>query len=615
MPARVRLHPITRLTAARAAALEDDDEEYSARSHVLTLLDRLWPALRTLWLLAVPTGVALAVALALRGSLRLGMVAIVPATVVVGLLVLLSWYAALAHAALRYRRRRLLAADYGLVRVRRMRGADLVPRYVPGVYLPRHDATSGDDDADFRACDAMRTAARRTPRSPLAPLGLCVYGRAGQGKTRLAWEAVRAHFPGWTLLRWPHDPARELDPRALRGERVVLWLDNLHELATPAIGATLNDLPRRFGALGIPLVVAATCRDGRDEARARDHLASLLDRLNSVRLADLTPAEADQLAAGLEKARRPACRDEFTGTPGSVVLGPRRMRREVFPALSEPARLVLNTLTLLRSARIYAYPVWRVRVSAVELFDLPPAAWDAVRDELAAAGYLRSAVAHDAPLAAVSDLYLDASVPDYLRRNAEPSDDWPYLFESLERHRDLYALSALGNTLTELYRGIDLFMASSPRHEKELGVLCFRAAIEVCNEAEQPRAWALAQMDLGRALAGRAEVADRLLRVDFRRQALAAYRLAAAVLTPKTAPAHWALGQLRLAAIAKNRGADALYGGDVQTACIQMGEARRYARAALTFYTPETDPTGHYEAGELLESVEDALRALDCLPG
>ncbi len=613
MPARVRLHPIARLTAARAAAL-DDDEEYSARSHVLVLLDRLWPGLRTLWLLAVPAGVALAVILALRGSLRVGMVAIVPATVALGALVLLSWYAALAHAALRIRRRRRLAAVYSLVRVRRTHGADLVPRYAPAVYLPRRDAASGDD-ADFRACEALRASARRPARSPLAPLGLCVYGRAGQGKTRLAWEAVRAHFPGWTLLRWPHDPARELDPRALRGERVVLWLDNLHEFATPPIGATLNDLPRRFAALGIPLVVAATCRDGRDEARARGHLASLLDRLTAVRLADLTPAEADQLAAGLEKAKLAACRDEFAGTPGSVVLGPRRMRRVVFPALSEPARLVLNTLTLLRSARTYAYPVWRVRVSAVELFDLPPAAWDAARAELIAVGFLRPAASPDAPLAAVSDLYLDASVPDYLRRNAEPSDDWPYLFESLERHRDLYALSALGNALTELYRGIDLFMASSPRHEKELGVLCFRAAIEVCNEAEQPRAWALAQMDLGRALAGRAEVADRLLRVDFRRQALAAYRLAAAVLTPKTAPAHWALAQLRLAAIAKNRGADALYGGDVQTACAQLGEARRYAHAALTFYTPETDPTGHREASELLEGVEESLRALDCLPG
>ena len=613
MPARVRLHPIARLVAIRAStAGDDDDEEDSARSRVLARFARLWPALRTLWLLAVPTGAVLAVVLELHGDLPRATVAIVPATIAGAMLVLLSWYAALARAALRIRHRRRLAAVYGLMRIRRVRADQFVPRYIPGVYLPRHDATTGDD-ADFRACDAMRTAAHRSPRSPLAPLGVCLYGRAGQGKTRLAWEVVRALFPGWTLLRWPHDPARELDPRALRGERVVLWLDNLHEFATPGIGATLSDLPRRFAALGIPLVVAATCRDGRDQSRARDHLASLLDRLTDVRLADLTPAEADQLATAMEKARQAAYRDEFSGTPGSIVLGPRRMRHKVFPALSEPARLVLDTLTLLRSARIYAFPVWRVRVTAVDLFDLPPAAWDAARDELARAGFLRRATSADAPLAAVSDLYLDASVPDYLQRNAEPSDDWPYLFESFERHRDVYALSALGNALTELFRGIDLFMAGSPRHEKELGVLCFRAAIEVCNEAEQPREWAMAQMDLGRALAGRAEVADRLLRVDFRRQALAAYRLAAAVLTPKTAPAHWALAQLRLAAIAQHRGADALYGGDVQTACTQLTEARRYAREALTFYMPETDPTGHDEAGALLAEVEEALRALDCL--
>ncbi|HEX6796893.1 MAG TPA: hypothetical protein VF116_04160 [Ktedonobacterales bacterium] len=614
MPARVRLHPIARLIAIRSTWQGDDDEDESARSRVLARFARLWPALRTLWLLAVPTVVALAAVLDLRGELPRATVAIVPATIACAVLVLLSWYAALARAALRIRHRRRLAAVYGLMRVRRIRGEPFVPRYAPGIYLPRHDATTGDD-ADFRACEAMRAAAHRSPRSPLAPLGVCIYGRSGQGKTRLAWEVVRALFPGWTLLRWPHDPARELDPRALRGEHVVLWLDNLHEFATPSIGATLGDLPRRFAALGIPLVVAATCHDGRDQARTRAHLASLLDRLAAVRPADFTPTEADQLAAGLEKAGQPAYRDEFSGTPGSVVLGPRRMRREVFPTLGEPARLVLDTLTLLRSARIYAYPAWRVRVTAMDLFDLPPAAWNAARDELARAGFLRSATSADAPLAAVSDLFLDASVPDYLQRNAEPSDDWPYLFESLERHRDLYALSALGNALSELFRGIDLFMASSPRHEKELGVLCFRAAIEVCNEAEQPREWAMAQMDLGRALAGRAEVADRLLRVDFRRQALAAYRLAAAVLTSKAAPAHWALAQLRLAAIAQNRGADALYGGDVQTACTQLTEAHRYASAALAFYTSETDPTGHGEARALLAEVEEALRALDCLPG
>lgn len=612
MPVLVRPHPIARLVATRSAGPEDDEEDRT-RSRVLALFARLWPALRVLWLLAVPLAVVLALVLALRGALSLAAFALVPAGLALGALVLLSWYAALAHAALRIRRRRRQAAVYGLERVRRVRGDRMVPRYSPAVYLPRRDASAGDD-ADFRSCAALRAAARRSPRLPLAPLGVCVYGRAGQGKTRLAWEVVRALFAGWTLLRWPHDPARELDPRALRGERVVLWLDNLHEFATPAIAATLNDLPRRFAALGIPLVIVATCRDGHDQARARAHFASLLDRLAAVRLADLTPSEADQLATALEKADLPANRDEFSGTPGSVVLGPRRLRREVFPLLSEPARLVLNTLTLLRSARIYAYPVWRVRVCAVDLFDLPPAVWHAARDELVAAGYVCPADSADAPLAAVSDLYLDASVPGYLRRNAEPSDDWPYLFESLERHRDLYALSALGNTLAELFRGVDLFMASSPRHEKELGVLCCRAAIEVSDEVEQPRAWALAQMDLGRALADRAEVADRLLRVDFRRQAMAAYRLAAAILTPRTAPAHWALVQLRQAAIARQRGADALYGGDVRTACAQLTEARRYALAALSFYTPLTDPTGRREARALLAEVEDGLRALDCLP-
>jgi hypothetical protein len=611
MPARVRLHPIARLAAARAF-LWDDDED-SARSRVLALFDRLWPILLILWLLAVPAGAVFAIALALHRGQFLSIVALVPATMAFAALILLSWYAALARAALRIRRRHHLAQVYGLGRVRRLRDAHFVPRYVSAVYLPRHDAITGED-ADFQASDAIRAAMRRSPRSPLGPLGVCVFGRPGQGKTRLAWEVVRKLLPGWTLIRWPHDPARRLDPRVLRGERVVLWLDNLHEFAMPSLGATLSDLPRRFAALGIPLVIAANCRDGKDEARARAHLTSLFDRLTAIRPADLTPAEGDQLTASLRKVAMPAYREEFDGTPGSIVLGPRRLRREVFPTISEPARLVLYTLTLLRSARIYASPIWRVRVTAVELFDLAPAAWDAARTELARAGYLRPASTPDAPLAAVSELYLDLGVPAYLQRNAEPSDDWPYLFESLERHRDIYGLRALGNALTELFRGIDPFMANNPHHEKELSVLCFRAAIEASDEGDEPLEWGQAQMGLGRALEARAEVADRLLRVDFRRQALAAYHLAAAVLTPKTAPAHWALAQFSLAEIAKQRGADALYGGDVRTACALLTEAWRYGQDALTFYTTETDPTGHRRVMALMREVAGSLQALGCLP-
>ncbi|MFI5272067.1 MAG: hypothetical protein ACHQ4H_03420 [Ktedonobacterales bacterium] len=606
MPAHVRLHPLARL--ARELQRADERLDDGPVTRTLAVFARLWPFLRALWLLAVPIATVVAALWIARGGDWRTLAAPSLASAAVVVAAALTWYAALAHVALRVRRHRRLAAVYCLQRVRGLRPSEYVPRYVASVYLPRRDVLSGAD-ADTLACDAAHAAIARMPASPLAPLGLCIYGRAGQGKSRLAWEVAHAALAGWTLLRWPHDPVLSLDPATLRARRVILWLDNAHEFATPTLAATLNDLPRRFAAHGIPFVVVATCRDGKDEAQARCHLASLLDRLAAIRLADLTPTEADHLTAGLEKAGAEAFRDEFAGTPGSVVLGLRRMRRTVFPALSEPARLVLDSLTLLRSARIYAYPVWRIRATSVDLFDLPAATWDRARGELVRAGFLRAGSPPEV-LIPFSDAYLDYSVPDYLTPNAESSDDWPALFESFERHRDVYGLASLGNALTERFRGIDLFMASNPRHDKELGVLCFRAEIEACDEAEEPRTWAMAQLNLGRALAGRAEVAERLLRADFRRQALAAYRLAGAVLTPRSAPAHWALAQFSLAAIARDRGADALYGGDVETACTQFAEARRYASSALAFYTPETDPTHHREAHALRESVEVALREL-----
>jgi hypothetical protein len=626
-PAARRARKDERIPVAREIALP----RTGPRSRVIAALAAAWPALRALWLLALAGLLALGIGPALvpagrRPSILLdpqtsGLASHLPATpillAVITLIALGTWYTFLASRLRRRFRRIRLMDTYLLARARRIDPARFVPRYVASVYAPRRDRATADD-AEAAARRAVRAAMKRDPTSPLAPLGVCIYGRSMQGKTRLALELMRSELATWTVVRWPHDPGTPFDFSRLRRRNVVLWLDGAHEFATPAVAATLNDLPRRFATLGMRLVVVATCLDGLAETRTRVHLASLLDRLEPVRLADLTPAEADQVVAALAKTGTEAYRDHFDGTPGSLLLAPRRMRKERYPALSEDARRVLRALKLLHSARIYAYPTARVRALAHDLFDLVPTSWPAACRDLERTGFVRvrRPIARvDATLEPASGAYLDQAVPDYLLSNAQPSDDWPWLLESFERHGDTYGLTTLGNAFTEPVTGNGPLLPYAPRIEKQRGVLCFRAALEACAVEAEPYAWATAQLELANALSERAKLSEGLLRADFWRQALAAYRAAMEVFTPDAAQAHWALAQLGMTCAYENRGADALLEGETDNACMHFRAARRHARCALSFYTPETDPTHHREVLDMRESVEQAMKELGAYSG
>ncbi|HST87657.1 MAG TPA: hypothetical protein VLJ14_04695, partial [Ktedonobacterales bacterium] len=566
---------------------------------IIWLFDRLWRIIWWLWTSVILGGILVGAAAALitssNGTTGLAdprtWIVIRPllahprrATAGLALALILTLLAYLAHRAWsRYAAEdKNAASEYGLQRVDRLDADAYVPIYVERVYLPRHEADGGD--ADARASAALRAAATRAdPAAPDGPLGICVFGRPTEGKTRLAWEALRAALPDWTFVKWPYSRARDFDYAAYRGQNVALWLDDLQKYSADE-ATTLNDLPRRFATAGARLVVVATCRDDKDETLVRGRHESLLARLTPIRPVDISDAEASQLAAALAKEGVEVRIDQFDRTPGSLLLGVRRMRDERYPALSPDAKHTLWALKLLRSAGIYEYPGPRVRVVA-GIFGLNEAYWRDTLNELAGAGFVRIGAigaGGDRALEPVADAYLDDAVPEYpspLAANATAADDWPALQRILTQQRDAAALWSLGDAYSERPLG-------NLRDNQQHAIACYTAALDDYTRDTAPAEWAGVQNSMGIALAALARVSEGPERKPLFEEAVAAYRAALTVFTRAAAPADWATTQNNLAV---TLGAQAGLAEGAERARL-LEAAAAASRAALTVFTRAAAP-------------------------
>jgi len=445
-----------------------------------------------------------------------------------GVALFLAFCGLLAHRLKPANPTEIEAQQYVLQPVRALDPDDYVPGYQT-VYLSRN---KGNLDLNTRL--AVREAALRKQgrgrKYRDSNMGICIFARPTEGKTRLAWESMRAVLPGWTLLKWPYNsPEFLLRRQVLRRRRIVLWLDDLQKYDPETIRA-LKDLPRRLAKARARFVIMATCRDGQDETRVRQDLAPLISGVSEFRADDIGPDEQRQLTGELKRAGVSIEESSFDGSPGSMILGLADMRR-AYTQMPSDAKRILRALKLLRSIGIYEYPTVHVLAAAGTqgLFD---SRWVEARDSLVVGRFLRLGPRDESEqpsLIPIADVYVDSVVFDFPVDGSRFEDFWPALEKQFEERRDGSGLLALGNAYVSRLDASGTIDPVIGGHDLSLAQQCYTSGLQFASSSADPGTWARLHANLGTVIVRQAPNVAPLERVNLLRDAIKHFQAALVV--------------------------------------------------------------------------------------
>ncbi len=455
-------------------------------------------------------------------------------TFVVVLLAFLTLFSYLAHRSQRQAARDDEMGEYALKRVDQLDPNNYkLFRYVKQVYLRR--------EADTIAQQLLRDlAAERVPTPGHMSIGICVFGRPTQGKTRLAWEAMQAELANWTLVRWPHAAQVPFNFVAQKGKQIILWLDDLHEYANPTESVIINDLPRRFMEEKARLIVIATCRDGEDQLQATQYLGALLEQLIPITLEDISINDAHNLAKDLTQEGLEISNDEFDGTPGSLIFGLQRMTRR-YLSLTPSAQTVLKAMKLLHSVRIHTYAEIRVKNVSHDVFGLEKKEWRKSYESLDRSDFIRiTTLNNERIFEPIAEIYLEKVVIDYPTPHSMLIDDWVNLKECFQRHKDADGLVSLG-----LFVQMQ-FLKTQQLNTYQFSEECYYTASEVFLDKHDHLNWAGTQNNLGTLFVNQADQTIGDQAIKFLDEGIEAFNAALTVFSKENTLAGWVMVQCNL---------------------------------------------------------------------
>jgi tetratricopeptide (TPR) repeat protein len=423
--------------------------------------------------------------------------------------------------------------EYGLQQVRQLNPSNYkLFRYIKHAYILR--------DADSLVRIILRGFSGQNYQNET--LGICIFGKPAQGKTRLAWEAMQAELANWTLVRWSHLTQVPFDFDAQQGKQVILWLDDLHEYANPKESVIINDLPRRFLEKGTSLIIIATCRDGEDQLQATKYLEKLLEQLIPISLENISTNEALNLSKLLVQEGLEVSSDDFDGTPGSLIFGLQRMTSR-YLNLASSAQIILKAMKLLHSARIHTYTEKIVKNVSFDVFGLGMKEWRKSYESLSRSDFIRVTVRNNERIIEpVAEIYLEKVVIDYPTPHSKLTDDWISLKESFQHSRDADSLNTLGLSAN--------WESFKPQQETyQFAEECYHSALEIYFDVHDDAGWAGTQNNLGILYFDQAELAIRDQAIKLLHKGIEAFNAALTVFSKENTPAYWIMVQCNLGSL------------------------------------------------------------------
>jgi tetratricopeptide (TPR) repeat protein len=570
-------------------------------------------------------------------------VALVASALTLGYGGVLLWSRGAYHA--QYHGKRLQAAlkRYVARRVSELNKSDFVPAYASKID-PEHPTARLVRDALETAERSSHSRATVLSVAPL-PVGVCIFGEPLQDKTGLAWEAMRTVLPGWTFVKWPHVIDTPNDIVEHSGERVVLWLDDLHEYGNRLEAVMLDELIDRFADVHKQVVVVATCRWHEDEREARAHLGYLLDHLLPIRLATKPGDRSEDPVVLQPTLAQPIIQSSTPPQKLADLISERTLAYRDLIKSTKPedkgARAVLRALALLRSAGILVYAQRRVRAIAHEFgLEQDDADFRKALKNLEQKQFIRpmpelvqrsgiNKLLYDlnnrsrgikpekgADIVPVSEWYLERVVAVEEKQAEDPGTALFEVWEALGPLRDTAGLILLGDAYLDTRRPY-------LRNSSSQAIQCYESALESVDAAKQPVQWAAAQIGLGNACMVEAGRTARKGRATPLTKALKAYetvtkanglpgRMLNAEAWQGVGNAHRAMA------------VDATQADDTATAIAQLEEAEKAFTASIEEYKNAHAPaqwalthfelaTVHSEQAKLEAALKDATASLDHL--
>lgn len=287
--------------------------------------------------------------------------------------------------------------------------------------------------------------------------GVLLIGESNAGKTRLAYETIKAALPDWSILRWRPDYIVDttLVSEASTKRNVVLFIDDLQDYISPEHthdhrSIVLRTLIETLLQNVQYVAIVATCRV-EDKADVQAELDWLLDQLAIVNVPSFNANKEDpqSLQAITEFQKRGTVLiDDWDGTLGSLVLGLSR-KNSLYYALKKSqtgAAAVLRSMKLLRKGWTFNHTERRVRAVCAGVFGEKGILereniWRSVVDTLQTQQFITvDTNATEKMLVIRKDTYFEKVVTDYTC----PYQDLKRLREVLSEIEDAEALAELG---------------------------------------------------------------------------------------------------------------------------------------------------------------------------